>query len=204
MGGIESGNRWRFGTRETVESYNSIDVRRWARDGLLTYGNRFGWHWHQGGEPRGDIRVIVGADRVTLDYRSRSFGEDWQQRHYGVRLERTPCNFGGSRVWFRCPALGCGRRTAKLHGGSIFACRACHRLAYASQNESAADRKARRAETIRERLGWPGGILDGDGFGKPKGMHWQTFYRLEREYDALMREVWRDYDWRVSLLTKTA
>ena len=35
MGGIGSGRRWQFGA-DTTDSYSAIDVRRWARDGLLS------------------------------------------------------------------------------------------------------------------------------------------------------------------------
>lgn len=42
---------------------------------------------------------------------------------------------------------------------------------------------ARRADKIRQRLGWEPGILNGDG-DKPKGMHWHTFERLQEEHDA--------------------
>lgn len=45
------------------------------------------------------------------------------------------------------------------------------------------DRAARRADTIRRRLGWEPGILNGSGL-KPKGMHWRTFERLQAEHDA--------------------
>jgi hypothetical protein len=34
-------------------------------------------------------------------------------------------------------------------------------------------------------MGWPGGILEGGDWGKPKGMHWRTYERLCREHDAL-------------------
>ncbi len=70
-----------------------------------------------------------------------------------------------------------------LYGGKIFACRRCHGLAYPSQNESASDRTARRADSIRAKLGWDAGILNGDS-PKPKGMHWRTFERLLDEHDA--------------------
>jgi hypothetical protein len=42
---------------------------------------------------------------------------------------------------------------------------------------------ARRANTIRRRLRWQPGILNGMG-GKPKGMHWKTFQRLTALHKA--------------------
>jgi len=35
MGNANSGNRWRHGTKSTTEEMRSIDVRRWAREGML-------------------------------------------------------------------------------------------------------------------------------------------------------------------------
>lgn len=103
--------------------------------------------------------------------------------NYPVRLAWTGCGFGGRRVWWRCPAVGCGRRVALLHGGRVFACRQCNRLAYRSQREANDDRATRRADTIRRRLGWEPGILNGNGL-KPKGMHWRTFERLQGQHAA--------------------
>ena len=42
---------------------------------------------------------------------------------------------------------------------------------------------ARRANTIRRRLGWEAGIANPEGV-KPKGIHWRTFERLKAEHDA--------------------
>ena len=86
-----------------------------------------------------------------------------------------------------CPAAGCGRRVAILYSGGIFACRRCHRLAYASSREDVFGRSTGRAETLRARLGWDRGILNGEG-GKPKWMRWRTFERLTAEHDAFVRE----------------
>lgn len=58
-------------------------------------------------------------------------------------------------------------------------------MAYPSQREKSGDRAARRADRIRDKMGWPGGILEGGDWGKPKGMHWRTYKRLCREHDAL-------------------
>ena len=124
---------------------------------------------------------------MTLSYCLKSRGDDLQAREYPVRLEWTACTLGGRRAWFLCPADGCGRRVALLYlgGAGIFACRHCYRLAYACQRETADHRAMRRADSIRERLGWQAGILNVNG-GKPRGMHWRTFNRLTAEHDALV------------------
>ena len=74
---------------------------------------------------------------------------------------------------------------AILCGGAIFACRHCYRLAYPSQREKPGVRDIRRADRIRNKLGWEPGITNGGDCGKPKGMHWRTYERLCSELDAL-------------------
>jgi len=81
------------------------------------------------------------------------------------------------------------RRVAILYGGSIFACRHCHDLVYPSQRENQGCRAARKANHIRDRLGWERGIFNPKGWEKPKGMHWRTFARLSREHDELAAEA---------------
>ena len=133
------------------------------------------------------IQVNVSENRVTLDYRHQSNGSKWKNYNYPVMLEWTPCNYGGLRACFKCPASGCNRRVVKLHIGSacIFACRHCYQLAYASQRENTDDRATRHANKIRDRLGWETDIFNGYGV-KPKGMHWQTYYREVFEHDSLV------------------
>ena len=181
MGGFGSG-RGQHG-KDTTSDMRPLDIRKLQRDSLLTPGRAFGWHWMVNGEEVASIQMRTEFDRVILNYRSRSDGGKWQPMEYPVNLEWTPCNFGGRRAWFLCPARGCGRRVAILFGGSIFACRHCHKLAYPCQRETDDDRAARPADTIRRRLGWKPGILNGEG-GKPRGMHWRTFERLRAEHDA--------------------
>jgi hypothetical protein len=188
MGGIGSGQYSRYGASHTTDDYRLIDVRRWQRDGLLTPNKTFSWRWSRHGEEVASIRVSTEVNRVTLTYRHRNGGGDWKDKSYPVWLDWTPCNYGGQRAWFRCPASGCGRRVAILYSGSIFACRHCHQLAYQSQREQAHDRTTRRADKIRERLCWESGILNGNG-QKPKGMHWRTFEQLTIKHDALLIET---------------
>ncbi|MCC2866308.1 MAG: hypothetical protein LK562_00705 [Candidatus Accumulibacter phosphatis] len=161
----------------------TLDIRRLQRDGLLTPGLAFGWQWTRHGVEVASIQMRTEVDRVILNYRSRGHGGEWQPMEYPVHLEWTPCHLGGRRAWFLCPARGCGRRVAILFGGTIFACRHCHKLAYPCQRETDDDRAMRRADTIRRRLGWEAGIANPEG-GKPEGMHWRTFQRLRAEHDV--------------------
>lgn len=184
MGGVGSGRHWQFGA-DTTDDYRSIDIRWLKREGLLGFGISRRITWSRGGEVTGSINVQSEPGRVILDYRHRDHGGEWQPERYPVYLDTTPCHMGGVRHWFLCPARGCGRRVAILYGGAIFACRHCYRLAYTSQREKPGDRAARRADRIRDKMGWPGGILEGGDWGKPTGMHWRTYDRLSREHDAL-------------------
>ena len=185
MGGRGSGRGWRWDARDTVDDMRALDVRRLKREGLLEPGNKFGWRW---ANSRGEssIKLRVEASGIWLSYRVRDTGaEEWKDMNYNVPLVSTPCHLGGSRAWFLCPARGCGRRVAKLYSGRVFACRKCHQLAYPSQREPAYERHARRADKIREKLGWRPGILNGPEHTKPKGMHWKTYDRLVHEYRLL-------------------
>lgn len=183
MGGIGSGNRYRYGTKNTVEGRTSLDINRWVRDGYLTAGRSFSWQWTWGDGSTSSISVRVeSAWAIRLIYRTRSGGEvDWTDVNYSIQLTRTPCRFGGERTWFVCPGRGCGRRVAKLYcAGRYYVCRHCGNLAYSSQREEAGSRALRRAQTIRERLGGSSNMFELFP-PKPKGMHWCTYIRLQRE-----------------------
>jgi hypothetical protein len=179
MGGYGSGRRW--ASKDTTSDYRQLDVRRLQRDGMLERRYAFLWRWSRNGESIGSISLHPEADRVTLKYRHGGAGEGGTDQEYPVLLERTPCHYGGERVWFRCPARGCGRRVAILYGGRVFACRHCYRLAYPCQHESPGDRANSRAWKIRERCGGWGSLLD--PLFRRKGMHRQTFRRLEQVYE---------------------
>lgn len=92
------------------------------------------------------------------------------------KLPRTPCHFGGERVWIECT---CGGRVAKLFLASgSFACRRCHRLAYASTSMDYIDRLWWRQEKLERRLS--------PNLDRPTGMHWATYKRLKAESLNLM------------------
>jgi len=173
MGGFNSG---RHGGKRTTDGINQIDVRRWQRDGLLIPGTRFNSTWTRNGRDSGSIGVIVNTDSVSLIYRHG--GDTGQDMNYPVLIEWTPCNYGGKRAWWQCPS--CGQRIALLYSGKMFACRQCQRLAYASDRIAKGDKPFRRANEVRRRLGWGGGVASPPG-DKPKGMHWTTYSRLMRK-----------------------
>jgi hypothetical protein len=164
-------------SKDTTDSYRGLDVRYLQRHNLLVPGTSSAVRWFRSGEETARIDVRCDGECVWLSYRHRRHGgEDWQSKNYPVRVEWTPCNYGGSRPWFRCPAVGCARRVAVLYGGDIFACRHCHELNYQSQHEQGWDRALSRYQNIRVKLGGePGSISPFPQ--KPKGMHWRTYER---------------------------
>jgi hypothetical protein len=180
MGGIGSGNRYRYGTKNTVEGRTSLDVNRWARDGYLSPGRSFSWQWTWGDGGKSNINVRVESYfSIRLIYRVRFGGEqEWTDVDYSIGLERTPCHLGGERFWFHCPGRGCGRRVAKLYSvGRYYVCRHCGNLAYESQNEDAASRALSRANRLRRKIN-PTSYLADIFPDKPKGMHRRTYVRL--------------------------
>jgi hypothetical protein len=180
--------RYAGGGKTTVESCRCIDVLDWHRRGCLGSAWRFSWAWRQDGERVASIKVETERDRVTLKYRSHRYGGNWTDMEQRFPVAWTPCRFGGERPWFVCSVHAngtyCGRQVIKLyHAGRLFACRHCSRLAYASQQESAHLRGLWKAQKIRMRLGGTANMLD-DFPEKPKGMHWRTYERMWRVYDA--------------------
>lgn len=163
----------RMQKRDCTDEYHRLDVRQLKRRGCLRSGWSGVWQWSRGGERVAWICVDSADDHITLRYKTRDRGGEWQDRNYSVVVEWEPCHFGGNRAWFRCPA--CNRRAAILYGAGVFACRHCLNLAYESQREAPHYRALHKAQGIHQKLGGTG-ITDDPVF-KPKGMHWRTFSR---------------------------
>jgi hypothetical protein len=152
LGGLGSGNRYRFDKKTTTDECRSLDIRRFHREGLLKPGHWFSWSWRRAEQEVASVGALVYEDKLVLSYRSKSGGE-WEDVREPVSLEWTPCNFGGERPWFVCPGVGCGRRVAVLYGpGKYFLCRHCYDLRYESQRKDKGHRALRRAQKIRQRL----------------------------------------------------
>ena len=102
MGGVGSGNRYRFDKKTTTGECHSVDVRYLHREGLLKAGHTFPLRWSRAERETGSIRgVVEGSDRperVLFLYRHRSGpGEEWKDVQEPVSLDWSACNFGGER-----------------------------------------------------------------------------------------------------------
>ena len=171
--------RGRAQSHDTTDEYLRLDVRWLNRQGYLRPGYSGIVNWSRRGERIGWICFDSADGEITLRYKTRPRGEEWQDRNYPVAVEWMRCRFGGNRAWFRCPS--CGRRAAILYGATLFACRRCLRLVYESTREAPYSRALTRAQAIHAKLGGSG-ITD-DPLFKPKGMHWRTFHRLYQKFE---------------------
>lgn len=185
MGGSGSGG-WRFQTRRrvTLEDLPSVDVRQWARAGLLQPGTLFEQPLIAAGRPIGGIGIgVLAQSKVLLLY--AECATDAPLRQVSVKLAWVDCRFGGRRPWFVCPR--CSRRVGKLYAlGGDFKCRCCCAVPYRSQNLTHADRLLQKAAKLRHRIGVGG---DDIVIARPRRMRRQTFERFRSEIAALEREA---------------
>ncbi len=189
MGGYGSGNH---GGKPSVEDGLKLDLHHLIRQGSFRRGatvtGSLAWTDGYTGEQRASIgyEAHMGDERgwVRLRYTTTSHWTGQQTQHdYTVELTTTPQPFGGRRWWWVCPR----RRdlVAKLYmpsGGTTFASRKAHRLAYRCQRQSPYDRAISQGFKHRQRLGAKGGI--GDPIDRPKGMRWATFDRKMEQVEA--------------------
>lgn len=141
-------------------------MRQFKQRGLLFPGSNFTWRWHygSGGESAGSIGVRIEQHQLAL-----MFSANGTYAGHTVELDRTPCNFGGFRPWFRCPH--CARRAGVLFlRGKTFMCRRCGGVKYSSQSDDRIGRTWRRQYRLEARLG--------ENWARPKGMHHKTRTRL--------------------------
>ena len=182
MGGPGSGSWYRWDKRTTAEEVNRIDIRYMRQQGFLRPGYGGNLSWSCGDRKTGSVMYRVETDSLVLIYRARVQGGEWESIEEHVRLSRTPCNYGGERLWFLCPA--CSKRVAVLAShGKRFVCRHCHKRPYGSQQEGYMDRMQRKARKVRKKLRATENLFE-SVWRKPKGMHQKTFDRLIQEEQA--------------------
>ena len=111
MGGLGSGNRYRF-SKKTTEECHSLDVRNLYRKGLLKPGTCFRCSWSRAGKEVASICGFVYRDRVTLSYRHRSgLDAEWEDVKEPVSLR------SGRRATSGESGLGSSARGLRVGGG---------------------------------------------------------------------------------------
>jgi hypothetical protein len=147
--------------RQLIEATNSIALRALKRNG----------------------QVRAGDAAITLC----SVANGQLTRVRLIHLERPV--FGGVRTYFLCPV--CDRQCEFLYSRSHIACRLCHQLAFASENELKTDRMLRQLHKRRDRLGQTSGGVISPFPGKPKWWRWPTYLRTRRQGIHREREYWQ-------------
>jgi len=187
VGGVGSGNWYRFAAKDAVEDHCALDVRKLKREGMLHPGYRGSLAWRRGYGEVSSIGLRAEHGRIVLKYRHRRGGlGEWEDVEQPIYLTWTPCNLGGKRPWFVCPGVVggrycCGRRVAILYSaGPYFLCRHCYDLTYQSRQDSERLGPLHKARRIRQRLGGSANLMEPFP-ERPKGMHRRTYHRLWQE-----------------------
>jgi hypothetical protein len=185
MGGIGSGNWYRWDTQTTVEETKRIDICYMRKQGFLKPNTHGTLSWTYGGEPSGEINFATHDDYLQLNFRHKEHGSEWQSIQQKIRFDCTPCHYGNSRKWFLCP--GCYKRVAVLASNSPqFLCRHCNELPYSSQNEDRLYSLRRKRDKLGRRIF--NDYDNGYGYKKTKGMHWKTFEVLRQQHSDIAQQ----------------
>lgn len=174
MGGYGSGARNRWASK--TDEFHKIDLADFKRSWFER--SRVGTiRWSRGGNPTGSVGYRLAPDHLYLEY---SFTRQGEKVPVNERFE---CAFteqplGGHRRWIVCRS--CQKRCRVLYGASYFRCRQCYQATYPSQYEPFRIKGLNRAERARDRLGGEPGFAHMFP-DKPKGMHWRTYRRLQRQ-----------------------
>ena len=168
MGGFGSG-RWQHGKPLTTQR-KRLDIRDLQREALGSKYANLRW--------RDEASVLISfADDIIASVETRFPGQATQT--ISIELDRTRLNYGGHRVWWKCPC--CSARVGLLYWEDWrWQCRKCAGLVHESTRQTDDSLAYARVNKIRERLGWGGGLCSPMG-GRKKGMHFKTYVRLMQQ-----------------------
>jgi len=166
---------------DTVEDLAGCELKITHMKTLARFGGTGSYTWSRNGIVLSSVSLVVTSPWLAIAYRNANQPGSEPIRRT-VLLTRTPCHFGGERIWFCCPR--CKRRTSSIFlVQPPFACRVCLQLRYESQREGLTSAALSRALRIRQRLGGTGWAWDHGP--RPKGMHRRTYERLVSEQMSL-------------------
>lgn len=131
--------------RYTVEDCRVINIAKLKQEGYLE-----GISWIQ--------------SEIRLQYSREIMVSEHEEYDHCIKLESTPCFFGGRRWWFICTknpdGVYCGNRVGRLYlppKARYYSCRHCHNLTYMSCRRShdweSIYRLIARSEVYRNRHG---------------------------------------------------
>ncbi len=192
MGGYGSGRQYHYSTRSYTDDYLDLDIRTLNQRGWLDKTTCQNLSWKRNGKEIGSVQFLVWTGgqfpnkkpNITLRYKSRTNGGDWQELNYEIELETTKCNFGGERYWFKCPE--CNKRACVLYGGTIFKCRSCHGLVHKSRNESTLDQAIRAFHKKKDQLAPNAHLSFYDSIEWLENPKWMRYKTFKKEKNILM------------------
>jgi len=155
------GTYHRINKQITTDEVHGLDIRKIDKKMF----NYVGWTNYYNWDDGEHIEYEIETDRLIVTGSNQI-----------LPLDKTRCNYGGFRYWFKCPR--CSKRSEVLYEKyDEFLCRQCHKVPYTSQRENDVSRLERKRMKIRKRLGASSNLSE-PIIAKPKGMHWKTFEYL--------------------------
>ena len=176
MGGFGSG-RWQRGKPLTTQR-KRLDIRELQREAMGSKCAYLRW--------RDEASVLISfVDDIIASVETRFPGQATQT--ISIELDRTRLNYGGHRVWWRCPC--CHARVCVLYRETwSWKCRKCAGLVHESTRQTEDSLAYARVNKVRDALGWGGGLASPMG-GRKKGMHWRTYARLMQQLTDAMAQA---------------
>lgn len=176
MGGDGSG---RFRRRlKLAGSATRIDAKELARDGALQAGKRGILEWVRQGEAEGErssVEIETHEDRIVLRWQYQDFLGQKHSVVLPIWWTWSECHLGGRRPWFICPECQKRARILYLSGGSIFACRKCAGITYATRRGGKLENAERKLDHIQAKL---------SDKGMKRGRYRKTRERIQGQLEA--------------------
>lgn len=117
-----------------------------------------------------DIKAKLVDNELQITYRNH------KKHAYTIQISKVPCHLGGYRTYFICPLCTSRKRKLYLTDKSVFLCRTCLNLTYATQLLRPTRRCDFMSDKIKNIIIDQGGDLESK---KPKGMFKAEYERLK-------------------------
>ena len=138
------------------------------------------------------VNLLIYQDRSELDYRFNLDGYDeWTKVREAFYFSRSSNNYGGDRLYFVCPSCRSRFRFLYIRSG-YFRCRYCNKLNYPSSRKGKYDIHLIKIQSILQNKFKikTKDLSDITDYipDKPKGMHWETYYKWLDELEKAQEE----------------